>query len=397
MPLKSIWHAGRFLTTGWVIRNYREYCRVKPHRRALLSYIVQPLLPPARFRDRVLFSPFGIAQEIPRALNEMGYSVDIVNFNNKRWQPRGSYDLFIGHGALNFERLAAALPRDTKKIYFATGLYWKEGNRREAERLYDLAMRTGWLLPPERCVSLDEDRANSLADGIVQLGNARAGETYAAFGNPHGINNASYPAAWDGWRTKDYAAGSQHFLFYEGPGNVHKGLDRILEAFAALPLHLHVCQHIQPPFGRVYRRLLSGAPNIHVYQFIRQRSAQFYDLARRCNWALSATCGEGQPGSIVEMMAHGLIPILPETANIDLGAWGIPLPGCSALQIAETCSAASAIPAAECQSMAGQVIEETRARYSVEHFRRSFQNAVRNIAEGAPTQAPARPAAAIRS
>ena len=382
--LKYAWHAARTMTNGIVIRNYREYCSGRPRGRALFSYLTQPLLPPTRFRDRVLFSPFGIAQEIPRALNELGYSVDIVSFDNTRWLPRSNYDVFIGHGAVNFERLAQALDPQTKKIYFASGLYWKEYNQRAAERMYDFTRRTGWMVPHGRGTVLDEDRANCLADGIIYLGNAHVGRTYAGFRNVHGINNASYPVTWKGWQTKDYAAGRQHFLFYQGPGNIHKGLDRVLEAFAGLPLHLHVCQQIEPTFGRAYERLLSSSRNIHVYQFIHQRSEQFYDLMLRCNWVLSATCCEGQPGSIIEAMAHGLIPILSVGANMDLGSWGISLPDCSPEQIAHSCLAASAISSAECRSKANGVIAETRQRYSIENFRDSFQKVFSAIVDGAP-------------
>lgn len=385
--LKLAWRCARAATRGLVIRNYREYCDAPPRRRALLSYLMHPLLPPARLRPRTLFSPFGIAQEIPRALNEMGYSVDIVNFDNTRWAPRPNYDLFIGHGAVNFERLAQALPRETTKIYFSTGLHWAESNRRQAARLHDLAMRTGCVLAPEREIVIDEHRAYSIADAIIYLGNARAGQTYAAFPSYRGINNASYPDAWKA-QSKDYTAGRNHFLFYEGPGNVHKGLDRVIEAFSELPLELHVCQRIQPEFERAYRPLLASAPNIHLHGFIRQRSACFYELASRCNWVLSATCAEGQPGSIVEMMAHGLIPILPDTANIDLGPWGIPLPGCSSEQIAQTCRAASELSPAVCENMSRQVIAETQRHYSVEYFRASFTQAVRAILKEAPAPSP---------
>lgn len=382
--LRSLSRSLRRATNRLVIRNYREYCTGTPHRRALVSYLMHPLLLPARFRHKLLFSPFGIAQEIPRALNEMGYAVDIVAFDNIHWRPRGGYDLFIGHGGINFERLADAVGPSATKIYFASGLYWKEWNRRVAERLSELAQRTGWLLPPERAISHDEETANAMADATIHLGNAHAGASYAHLPNIHGINNAAYPVTWGGWGSKDYGHARSGFLFYQGPGNVHKGLDRILEAFAGAPqLELHVCQDIEPRFRKVYEGLLAGAPNIHVHGFIAQRSAAFYDLARRCSWVLSATCAEGQPGSVIEAMAHGLIPIVPESANIDIGSWGIRLQDCSVLQIAATCAAVCEISASTCEAMAQATVAETLQKYSVENFRRSFKDAVQNALKGA--------------
>ena len=106
--------------TGWaskrVIRDYDEYGSGKPARKALLSYLVLPLLPPLRLRDRVKFSNRGIAQEIPRVLNELGYSVDIVNYDNRDWLPDRPYDLLIGHGGINFESISRRLPENIREI-----------------------------------------------------------------------------------------------------------------------------------------------------------------------------------------------------------------------------------------------------------------------------------------
>jgi glycosyltransferase involved in cell wall biosynthesis len=377
---KHLWHVGRAATRNWTIRNYREYCAGAPGKRALLSYLIHPLLPPTRFRDRALFSPFGIAQQIPRALNELGYSVDIVNFDNTCSSPRGEYDLFIGHGGLNFEHLTSAVGPAVKKIYFASGLHWKVWNEREAERLYELTLRTGHLLPPERIVPSSEGRAYDLSDGIIYLGNAHAGASYNGCHNLHGINNAFYPVAGDVRTMVDFAAGRQHFLYFNGPGNVHKGLDRVLEAFARLPkLHLHVCQQIQPAFRQAYASLLASAPNIHIHGFVRQRSRAFHDLVRCCNWILSATCAEGQPGSVIEMMAHGLIPILPYAANIDLGDWGIHLTDCSIERVRSVCAEASEISDARARAMSEAVVLQMQQHYSIEAFRRNFRNAVSAI------------------
>jgi glycosyltransferase involved in cell wall biosynthesis len=385
--VRSVWHAVRRFTKGMVVSDYREYCAGRPYRRALVSYIVHPLLLPARFRQRVIFSPFGIAQEIPRALNEMGYSVDIINYDNTHWRPHRKYDLFIGHGAANFEQLAATLGPDTKKTYFASGLHCKIWKLLQAERAREFMERTGHVLRQDSTITFDEELAYRLATGIIYLGNLNAGASYAGLPNIHGINNSFYPVTWDGWKTKDYGAGRMEFLFFQGHGNIHKGLDRVIEAFAATPhLHLHVCQDVQPAFRRAYEGILSRADNIHLYGFIRQRSDKFYELARRCNWILSATCAEGQPGSVIEMMAHGLIPIVPEAANINLDWWGVPLANCAPQRIAGTCLMASEIAAAECHAMSNAVIAETRQRYSIEHFRRSFQKAVQTIMSTEPQQ-----------
>jgi hypothetical protein len=78
-------------------------------------------------------------------------------------------------------------------------------------------------------------------------------------------------------------------------------------------------------------------------------------------------------------MAHGLIPVVPREANLDIGPWGIVLPSCDVAAIRDVISAASATPAAECSAKAEAVYKEVATRYSVEHFRQSVKNAVLTI------------------
>ena len=167
-----------------VIQGYREFLSAGPAKRALLSYLVHPLLPPPALREKAQFSNRGIAQELARALNELGYTVDVVDYENQRWLPRERYDLFVGHGGVNFQSLSQYLKAGAPKIYFSTGVYWRELNTRAAFRIYQLALRRGHLVAPERYVAADEEWANRAADGIICLGNAETAATYAQFASP---------------------------------------------------------------------------------------------------------------------------------------------------------------------------------------------------------------------
>jgi glycosyltransferase involved in cell wall biosynthesis len=362
-----------------VITNYGEFCTLPCARRALLSYLVLPLLPPPALRDHVMFSNHGIAQEIPRALNELGFAVDIINHDNTSWLPTRDYDLFLGHAGINFERISRRLAEAVPRIYFSTGTYWRELNVQEARRLYELALRRGYLLPPDRFVRYDEEYANCSADGIICLGNQEAARAYAQFRKVMAISNAIYPVDWGGFGGKDFSEGRKHFLFFSGRGSIHKGLDRLLEAFVGLDAHLYVCQHVEPDFIRIYRRELAETPNIHLLGFVKMRSPQFEQLAARCNWVILPTCAEGQPGSVIECMGYGLIPILPDAANIDLEDWGVRLADVDVGTIRSVAEQVTKIPAEECQRRAERVLAAARDIYSVEKFRANFKAAVSTI------------------
>lgn len=363
----------------WVINDYDEYCTSKPSRRALLSYLVLPLLPPRRFRDRVMFSNRGIAQEIPRVLNELGYSVDIVNYDNCSWLPARKYDLFIGHGGINFERISRYLSENAIRLYFATGIYWKTWNGENDKRAADFFVRKGVRLQSYRAIAHDEEFALAHSKGIICLGNEIAVNTYSGFPNVVGINNAIFPVTWEGWRNKNFDEGRKHFLFFSGRGNVHKGLDLLLEVFSKIPLHLHVCQHLEDDFADVYKNELKSCPNIHVHGFTSMRSRQYYSLAEKCNWVISPTCAEGQPGALLECMAHGLIPIISRSANIDLKDRGISLANCEVSTLQSEMLRASEMEIDTIRRVTAVLVDETRRIYSVVNFRRNMSKAICQI------------------
>ena len=373
--------ATKLLFKGLVVRNYNEFYvgPDKMRKKALVSYLVHPLLPPKGFREKKLFSNRGIALEIARGLNELGYVVDVVDYRNTEWRPQQRYELFVGHGALNFVHLCDSLPLGSSKIYFSTGLYWREFNDRVTRRQGEFAGRTGHILEPERLIDLSEEEANSLSDGIICLGNDRVAESYKSFRNVVSINNGAFPLNWSGWSDRDYEASRRNFLFFSGRGNVHKGLDLLLDGFANSDCQLFVCQHIQPEFEHIYSRLLNDRPNIHNLGFIPMRSDAFWELARKCNWVILPTCAEGQPGSVIECMWHGMIPILPDTANIDLEDWGIRIPDLSLEAISSVVDEVTRMEPMSCRERAERVKDAARSKYTADQFRFNFKNAVRQI------------------
>jgi hypothetical protein len=280
---------------------------------------------------------------------------------------------------VNTEDILCQLPKDAVRIYFSTGIYWKEMNIREAKRLYDLALRRGYLLPPDRMIRHSEENATRASDGIICLGNTSATNTYHDFPLVIGINNATYPVTWSVWKTKDFEKGRRHFLFFSGGGNVHKGLDLLLEAFVGTDLHLHVCQTIDADFASAYRHELRECPNIHLYGPVTMRSSQFESLAHLCSWVISATCAEGQPGAIIECMGYGLIPILPENANINLEDFGVCLRECTIENIREAALQSAVMSIFECKQKSQLTYATARSKYTPERFNSTLKAAVQQI------------------
>ena len=372
------------------IYSYRKYLvgvESKKHRgtvhkkRALVSYSVSAFRYFPSKRNKIVYSNLGIAQDIPRALNELGYTVDIVSFQDVDFLPKQSYDLFFSViGAHNFEQIIKRLPPETPKISFAGTLYWRSWNSWEEDRFRALFQRRGVNLPLDRFLEgRHEEYACQHSDGIICHGNEFHRETYKHFPLVLNLNNAAFPVNYDIDKSKDYEAGRNGFVFFNGPGNVHKGLDLLLEAFPKLEQHLYICQPIEPEFAKVYKRELYDCANIHVQGSIKMRSNKFYELINKCNFVISPTCAEGQPGSVIECMAHGLIPIISREACIDVKNFGVIFKENTSEEISNVVKELSQKSTEWCREKSRLVLKEVAENYTEEKFIQGMKNTIQTI------------------
>ena len=363
------------------INTYRKYLQTdnsepNKNKRALVSYLVRPLLQPPQ---KIRFSNDGIALNIARALNELGYIIDIVNWNDLNFIPEKKYDLFIGHGGKNFESIYKHLNEDVKVIYFSTGCYWKFHNNQEEQRFNDLKLRRGVTLPYDRYIKEPEEFANSVADGIICLGNSHVCETYSKFPVVHHLNNASYFDDYYDKVTKDFEKNRKNFLFFSGSGNVHKGLDLVLEAFSKSDKNLYICTSIDTEFRKVYKHELEDCPNIHYVGFIQMRTEKFYEIMDCCNYVIYPSCSEGSPGSVIDCLQYGLIPIVSKESNIDVQNHGVLLKECSIEEITKVINDVSNKPIDWIREKSLLARNAAITEYSEETFLNDLKNHIEYI------------------
>src|SRR5665647_1682200 len=244
-------------------------------RRALLSYITRPFVVPADHPDHLAFSNFGLAKGIAQALLDMGFDVDVIDYDDVSFRSDKTYDLVVVRGGVNFETLLRSVVGDAKIVYYSFGNQWGFSNEACLARFAALRTRRGIELPLDRFIRYSEQRANTLADGIVCLGNQAVVDTYSGFPTVIALNNAAYADGFFDAQSKDYAGGRRNFLFFGSRGSVHKGLDLVLEAFTGLDAELYLCGAIEPEFRVAFAHELS-LPNVHDMGWIQLRSAPFY-------------------------------------------------------------------------------------------------------------------------
>jgi len=348
----------------------------KPTKRALLSYLVTPLFAKPDHPDYFTHTTFARIHEMVWVLNEMGYTVDVIDYRDTSFRPKRRYDLFIGHKAVNFTTIASDLADDTVRIFFASESYWRHNNAREAERLAAFEKRHGVRLAPERRVVVDEDAALAAADGVIGMGNACTAETYAGF-SPVIMLDGFSPA--DNTRQSGEKAPDRDFLFFSGSGAVHKGLDLLLDVFMrSEDHHLWICWEPEPAFLDVYAAELERRPNIHLMGRVRVRSEEFYSIIARCGFVILPSCSEGQSQALVECMNQGVVPVFSEACGLD-GDCGIPLSDCSFATIEQTVRQLADMPPERYGGLSDKVRGLCRTRFTAAAFGERFATAVRDI------------------
>jgi len=247
-----------------IISNYNRHKNGRMDKRALLCYLTAPVVADLAGETINRFSNSGIALSWVQVLNEMGYAVDIIEWNDTNFTPQKTYDLVVFHGGHNFARISQHLRAQPKIIHFLTGSYWRFNNDKEDERRADFKKRHGADTPRDRYIAVSEDPVNEAADGIIVLGNPSMRDTYPShYKKVITINNASYPDKHFSKNKKDYASARKNFLFFAGSGNIHKGLDLLIDAFQNLDEHLYIVTVLDKPVMKALKKELTR-PNIHL-------------------------------------------------------------------------------------------------------------------------------------
>ena len=160
------------------------------------------------------------------------------------------------------------------------------------------------------------------------------------------------------------------FLFLASRGQVHKGLDLLLELFALEPdLELVVCSqfHKERDFVRAYRRELFATPNIHPVGFVDVRSPAFAALQAECGAMILPSCSEGQSGTVTAALSYGLPPIVSRECGFDEPDLAT-LPDCRPETLRHVVREWAAEPVSTILERSHAALELMRRRYRPAHY-----------------------------
>ena len=299
---------------------------------------------------------------------DQGYSVDIINNNNRTFLPKKEYAFFIDTRK-NMQRLSLLLNKNCVKVLFLTTAHPYFHNAACATRLLALqerkhvTLRSRRFMPPEYAIAIE------YADCIIdrgEFGNSNYRYAHKPF---YRIPNAA-PFVYPWPETKDFKACRTRFLWLGSGGMVHKGLDLVLEAFVQMPdCHLTVCGPVarDKDFEQVYYQELYHSTNIQTYGWIDTSSPEFIKLANSCIGLVYASCSEGSAGSVITCLHAGLIPIVSYESGVDVSDdVGVILHNCSIEEIKESVQEIASLSAEKLKQMARNAWEYARANHTME-------------------------------
>jgi glycosyltransferase involved in cell wall biosynthesis len=363
-----------------VILNANKVKEQKYLKRALLIYIVRPFL--HREHDPIFFNHQNMRQckQICTILGEAGYIVDVMDINDNVSKVDYEYDLVISH-RVNFKQGGVPYRSACRKMYLASGMLHSVSNNNVRRRLNLLRERRPCRLNELSLVDEDVSYVRE-AMAIAGFGNeATLGTWRDIFGGPiYPFNNYGFPGTR--FLEREFSIARNRFLFFGGRQQLLKGLDLLLEVFPKCPdLHLYVCGSFQREydFCRCYWKELYTTPNIHAVGRITVNSPKFYELVSRCAFVIHPSCSEGQPGSVIQCMHTGLIPIATRESGIDMEDFGIMLANDSLEELTETVRTVSQFPEQWYKEHSALVHQKARTDFSEERFIERWRDIVRAI------------------
>lgn len=329
---------------------------------------------------------------IAQTLKDLGYNVDIVEYDCRRDINYDNYDLIIG-GGFPFTNSFSKLNKKTTTVYYSSGHEAFHDSLAGFRRMAENYSRTGkyfWDSMRFNYRGLTEIMTQEfLADAVITLGNQSNVDSYKKVA-PRQVYNLPlfYFKVLDPEKiiqARDISQAKKHFLYFSGGGLVHKGLDLVLEAFRDLPdLHLHVCASIdsgmEAEFKKYYQHLLYQTPNIHTHGFVALDSPNFSQMLQTCAYLIFPSCSEGGAGSVVNVLGNGgLVPILTKGIVIDQADFTVDIGDLTVAGVKAAAQKAAALPDTEILSKSKQCAAAIIKRHSLENYSLLLKNYLREI------------------
>jgi hypothetical protein len=300
-----------------------NYFNTKHTKNALLSYITYPFTKGQSLSHTNYYEALSHA----RILNELGFNVDIVDYDYSGKIDFKKYEVLVGFGEPFVSYFKSGFTH-IKTINYGTGMENTYTNYISLKRIKEVYLtKKVWLFDSARYIEKTWMPGTILVDAILALGNNVCVESYAKYydGIIYSIPGLFYKTqnAYGILKDSDVKIVKNNYLWFGSSGLVRKGLDLVLEVFAKHPeLKLHICGPIknEPDFEKLYFKELFQTHNIINHNFVDISSRLFKEILHDCAFVIFPSCMEGGSPSTLTAVGNGaLIPIVTKETTISTG------------------------------------------------------------------------------
>jgi glycosyltransferase involved in cell wall biosynthesis len=382
LSLRTILTKLKFKLRGGIL-TYRPVGTSKG--RVLLSHDKTPFVNPELSLNT--HANYWTAVEMVKIFNEKGYTVDVIDNNDRTFVPKKHYAYFVVLEQ-NMDHIAPLLNADCVKILHIVGAHWLFQNTAEYTRCLELQRRKKKTIMPQRLIR--PTYAIEHADCATMIGNKFTADTYA-FANKK-IYSTPLPCAYEYPfpEDKDFDASRKNFLWFGGAGAVHKGLDLVLEAFAQMPeynLTVFGKSTTDEKFMEAYRKELTETPNIKAMGYVNFDDGSFEKTRYETNALVYPSCSEGTSGSAVMSLHGGVLPIVSYESGLDTEDFGTLLKENTVEAIMQAVHELANLPTEELKRRARAGWEFARKNHSRENFTNKYRAFVEELERGAHSHA----------
>lgn len=346
--------------------NFDKYC--------LLVYITSPFIQGV---DDTHQNKWQVV-EFAKILSRFGYNIDVIDYNYCKTEFPNSYDLLIDIYPVGNRPFVNSLKDDCIEIAYMTGSDHEFSVSEEKKRIERVKDSRGVDLPVER-IAVPISRDIEKMSAMFFIGNSYNLRSYKKFRLPpvYLIPNTGYKLAYDGSSRNKRA-----FLFFASFGQIHKGLDLCLEAFAyhCSDLELYICSSFadEEEFCQAYHHELYECSNIHPIGFVDIAGKQFRDIYNYCCYCIMPSCSEGIAGSILTAMSVGIIPVVTPECGLDDGEY-IPIQSATVEGVVDVIRECSQRDSAWIKNKSDEVRSIIEKKYSKDNYSKVITKSLRKV------------------
>lgn len=348
-------------------------------KRCLIVYLLSP------FQNSIIddrHQNFRQSLEMARMFDKYGYTVDVINFDNRYARLKYQYDCVCGLIPRGIDVYSKKLKKDAIKIAYLTSMNLEVTAQNEVRRCKELEERRGIVVKPRRNGGKIQKEIENF-DAVWCIGNDYNFQSYKTFKMPpvFYIKNSGY--VFD-WANPQAVRDPKSFVYFGSAGQVHKGLDLLLEIFAYrikdCKLYVCGCYEKESDFHEAYHKELYETNNIIPMGFVNIESETYKKLATDCAYTILPSCAEARAGSILSNMSAGLIPIVSYACGYE-EEYAINLPDCKMDTIEKYIREYSQKDQEWINMMSARSIEIVKHHFSIESFIDSIDKGIKGAIE----------------